>query len=412
MSNKNGLAKIFTMFMVLAITTATAAYCATWKEVADLARNSDEYASAKKQLDSSEWQYKRSWTSFFPQLSASAGYSETLPPLDLEKSYSTGLSASQSIFNGMKNYYALRSAYASYQYTSASFRKTESDVYKNIRLAFIGLHIAQENLDLSRQILSRIRENARMIKLRYDSGREDRGNLLTTVASQKDAEFGVSSANRALQLAMLKITQLVSSEIRTTDGTIDISVEADPNFSSLAENSPSYQMARYQLESSDIAAQNSIGGFLPSISLSASDRKTGSEWPPDTLSGKSWSLNFSYSVFPGGSNIADKFINDINLDKAKRDFDLSRKEIRYDIEDKYRALKDAVEALDVSRAKNNAAAERAKIADAKYQNGLITFDEWNRIINDSITTQRTLLRAKQTALEASADWRNSYGGRE
>jgi outer membrane protein TolC len=406
------LLKFGGIIIYFAVVLSAAAYPATWQDVAALSRNNDDYVSAKKQLDSAEWTYKKAYSAFLPQLSASAGYSETLPPFDLEKSYSLGLSATQSIFNGMKNYYGLKSAFASYQYYLENLKKTGSDVHYNIRVAFIELYIAQENLDLSNQILARIKENARMIRLRYDSGREDKGNLLTTVASQKDAEYGVASAKRELDLSRLKIFQLVSSEIRATDGTIDISMETDPDFNSLIENSPSYKMAEYQLESSDIAAQNTIGGFLPSVSLSASDRKTGEEWPPDTLSSKSWSLNFSYSFFPGGSNIAEKFINDLNLDKAKRDFESSKKSLRFSIEDAFRSAKNAIDSLGVKRAQLDAAAERAKIADAKYQNGLTTFDEWNRITNDNITAQRSFLQAKKVAFESVAAWKNSYGGRE
>lgn len=390
-------------------------YCgansATWSEVSVLSVNNDDYVSAKKQLDSAEWSYKKAYSAFLPQVSASAGYTDTQVPADQPKSYSYGLSASQSLFKGMQNYNALRSAYASYQYYQANLKKADSDVNYQIRLAFIGLYIAQENLNLSTQILSRIKENARMIKLRYDSGREDKGNLLTTTASQKDAEYGVASAKRELNLSLLKLYQLVSSEVKTTDGTLDISVESDPDLDKLTENSPSYQMAKYQLENSDIAAQNTLGEFLPSVSLSGSYRKSGTEWPPGDLS-KSWSLNVSLPIFPGGSNIADKFINDLNLDKAKRDFASGKKDLRYSIENAYRNAKNAIDSLGVKRAQLDAANERAKIADAKYQNGLVTFDEWNRITNDNISAQKNLLQGKRTALESAAAWKNSYGGKE
>lgn len=390
-------------------------YCgansATWSEVSALSVNNDDYVSAKKQLDSAEWSYKKAYSAFLPQISASAGYTDTQVPEGQPKSYSYGLTATQSLFKGMQNYNALRTSYASYQYYLASFKKAESDVNYQIRLAFIGLYIAQENLNLSNQILTRIKENARMIKLRYDSGREDKGNLLTTTASQKDAEYAVASAKRELNLSLLKLYQLVSSEVKTTDGALDISVEAGPDLDNLTESSPLYQMVKYQLENADISAQNTLGEFLPSVSLSGSYRKSGEEWPPENIS-KSWSLNVSLPIFPGGSNIADKFINDLNLDKAKRDFASGKKDLRYSIENAYRNAKNAIDSLGVKRAQLDAANERAKIADAKYQNGLVTFDEWNRITNDNISAQKNLLQAKRSALESAAAWKNSYGGKE
>lgn len=403
--------KSFFALLLMFIFTLSAphAYCATWQEVSALAANNDDYVSAAKQVDSAEWSYKKAWTNFFPQLSASAGYNETIIPEDMPKSYSFGLSASQILFKGFQNQNALKSAYASYQYYLASFNKTKSDVNYNLRVAFVGLYIAQENLDLAQQILVRIKENARMIKLRYDSGREDKGNLLTTVASQKDAEYGVASAKRALELSKLKISQFISSEVKSTDGTLDISIEAEPDMRQLTESAPLYVMAKYQLESSDIAAQNTLGEFLPTISLSGSYRKSGEDWPPDTLS-KSWGVNISMPLFPGGSNIADKFINDINLEKAKRDFESGKKDLRYNIENAYSNAKNALDSLEVKKAQLSAANERSKIADAKYQNGLVTFDEWNRITNDNITAQKNILQGKRSALESVAAWKNSYGG--
>jgi outer membrane protein TolC len=407
MTNKSFFLIVVALFV--AMSCITSANAATWQQVSDLAVNNDDYVSASKQLDSAEWSYKKAWTNFFPQLSASAGYSETVVPEDMPKSYSLGLSASQTLFKGFQNLNALKTAYSNYQYYLAGFNKARSDVYYNLRTAFVGLYISQENLDLAQQILTRIKENARMIKLRYDSGREDKGNLLTTVASQRDAEYGVASAKRALELSKLKISQLISSEVKSTDGTIDISLEADPDMERLTEAAPSYLMAKYQLENSDIAAQNTLGEFLPTVSASYSYRKNGEDWPPDTL-GKSWGVNVSMPLFPGGSNIADKYINDINFEKAKRDFESNKKDLRYNIGNAYSNAKNALDSLEVKKAQLSAANERSKIADAKYQNGLITFDEWNRITNDNITAQKNLLQGKRSALESVAAWKNSYGG--
>jgi outer membrane protein TolC len=402
-----------TIIFIVFLLFSNGIFCATWKDVALTAANNDDYVSAQKQLDSSEWSYKKAWTSFFPQVSASAGYNETTPAgtTEVSKSYSMGLNVSQSLFKGFQNYNSLRTSYASYQSALANMQKVSAQVYYDLRVAFVDMSIAQENIALSEKILSRLKENARMIMLRYDSGREDKGNLLSTVASQKDGEYSLASANRGYKLAQLKLSQLASREIRSTDGTIQITYESGPDFEKLTESSPSFLMAKYDLETADIAAQNSIGGFLPSATLSWSDSNSGDVWPPADNS-KRWSLNLSYSLFPGGSNIVDKFINDLNLDKARRDFESTRKSLRYSIENAYLSLKNAMDNLEVKRAQLDAAVERSIIADAKYQNGLITFDDWNRIVNDGISAQRNFLNAKKSALEASAAWKNSYGGSE
>lgn len=404
--------KIVTILILLLISSFSSAFGETWDDIASLAKSNDQLVSAGRQLESARWSYNRAWSGFLPQISLNASYSERLGGGTSETtgSYSWGINATQSLFKGMQNYYGLKSSWANYEQTNASYKKTESDVYYGLRSAFVGLYIAQENLDLSSKILAQLKENARLIKLRYDSGREDRGNLLSTQASAKDGEAAVSSAKRELELARLKLFQLTSREVVKAEGPLDLTFEASPDFPALNDGSPALLMAKYQLEVADIAAQNTIGEFLPTLSLSGNYSKSGSDWPPEGEN-KSWGLNLSYSLFPGGANFADKMINDINLEKARKDYEIVFKDNLYTIEDAHRRVKDSVDALEVRKIFLDAAAERSKIADAKYLNGLITYDEWNRITNDYISAQKSVLQARRSALEAAAALKNSYGGK-
>ena len=390
----------------------SAAFAATWSDIAATADNNDELISAGKQLEGARWSYNRAWSTFLPQVSLNASYSENLNGGTSETtgSYSWGIRATEYLFQGMQEYYGLSSSWANYEMTFASYKKTESDVYYELRSAFIGLYIAKQNIVLSNKILDQLNENARLIKLRYNSGREDKGNMLSTQASAKGGEADVSAAERDFGLAKLKLFQLTSLEVDNVEGPLDVTFEASPDFGSLNDNSPALLTARYQLEITDIAAQNTVSEFLPTVSLSGNYSKAGNTWPPESEN-KSWSLNLSYSLFPGGANFADKMINDLNLEKARKDYEITRKNGLFNIEDAYRQLKNAVDALEVARVFLDAAAERSRIADAKYLNGLITYDEWSRITNDYISSQKSALSAQRTALTALAAFKNSYGGK-
>ena len=69
-----------------------------------------------------------------------------------------------------------------------------------------------------------------------------------------------------------------------------------------------------------------------------------------------------------------------------------------------------MDALEVSKVSLAASAERAKITEAKYLNGLTTYDEWSRLNNSYILAQKGLLSAERSALVAEAAWHKSYGG--
>jgi outer membrane protein TolC len=148
---------------------------------------------------------------------------------------------------------------------------------------------------------------------------------------------------------------------------------------------------------------------LPSLSLSGSYRKSGDDWPPDTSS-KSWSLSLSYSLFPGGSNVAERAIEGAQLDAAREDFARSVKDLRYSLQQAYQDYEDALEALEVTKISLAASQERAKITEVKYLNGLIGYDEWYRIENTSIQDQKSLLTSRKSALLAEASWHKTCGG--
>ncbi|MFH1362136.1 MAG: TolC family protein, partial [bacterium] len=375
-------------------------------------KNNNELVSAQKSLEGAEWSYKKSFSTFLPQLSATAGMTENLTSTSTTgaKTYSYGLSATQYLFKATEGLYGIQSAYANLEQEKASLRSAQASVYYDLFSAYVNLYVAQENVKLLEQILSQRIENTRLIQLRYDSGREDKGNLMTTKADQAAAKHDLASAKRDLNLAKLKLEQLLDAKVDKVDEDFMVGEPAAVDFAGLLTASPSYLTAQKTLELKEISQKSSLSGFLPSVSLSGSYRRSGSDWGSTTTSGKSWSLNISYPLFPGGSNIAEKIIADLELDAARQDFAKNVKDLRYSLEQNYNSYVDAVEALSVANISLAASRERAKITEAKYLNGLTTYDEWYRLSNTSIQEQKSLLTYEKSALLAEALWHKTYGG--
>ncbi len=406
--------RINSVFFAIAVSSVLAcspSFSATWTEVSALAeKNNNELTAAKKELESKEWQYKKALTSFLPQVSASGGYGRTDTSSAGATSTSYGLSATQPIFSGFDNLNSAKKAYAQMQYSGAALEQKRSDILYSVRSAFIDLYIAENDLELQERILKRREENSKLIKLLYDNGKEDKGNYMLTLADVESSRSSFSQAKRSLELAKLKLSQLIGTKIEKAD-IPDIYSKApeDQNTNALSEKSPSYSMAKATLDIAAISANEALSGLLPDISASGSIRRSGTDWPPQTES-KSWSVNFSYSFFPGGSNIAEKIIKDIDKAKAEQDFEQSKKDILYSIESAHSNLAAKVESLNVKDLYLKASTERAKIAQTKYINGLMSYNDWDNIENSYIASEKDFLSAKKEALLAEAAWKNSYGG--
>lgn len=395
--------------LILLILFASNVYSATWDEVLTLARkNSNEIKSAQKQVESSKWSYFKSYTNFLPQLSASAAQTRT-DSSTISSSHSYGLSASIPLFRGFSNYFNVQSSYLEYIIDEANLRKTESDYLYNVRLAFITLFTAQENIEVQKKILAERTQNEKLIKLMYDSGREDKGNYLKTEAQVKEATYNLVAAKRDLELARFNISELLNFEITSVESDYTISDIKGIDLQALASYSPSYLMSKYTLDLADLQKKSTVSEFLPNITLSGSTSKSDSVWPPQNSS-NSVSLSMSYPFFPGGANIADYAINSANLDKAKEDFKKAWKDLTFRIKNAFFNLLNAIDSYSVQKTFLAASTERARISQAQYMNGLITYDEWDRIQNEFIGYQRSELTSRRTAQNAEAALYNSYGG--
>lgn len=387
-------------------------FALNWQEARLLAeKNNSELKSATKQVESSEWTYKKSWTTFLPQISGNASVSEgsATSTTSTGKTYSYGLTGSQYLFQGMAGIYGIQSAYADLEYKKASLALTKASVLYDLRSSYVEVMVAQENVKLLERILKQRQDNTALIQLRYDSGKEDKGNLMSTQADEAQAKYDLVSAKRDLKLAKLKLSQILQHEITSIEANETVGKTEQIDIVQSITTNPTYVMAKKTLETAELAQKAVVAEFLPSISLSGTYRKQGSDWPPVT-SNKSWSLNFSLPLFPGGSNMADWAIYSAKLDQAKEDYTDSINDLRYSLEEAYENFNDAVEALAVNKISLAAAKERAMISRAKYLNGLTTYEYWDQTESSYIQAQKSLLTYEKNALLAEALWHKTYGG--
>lgn len=394
--------RLFAITVIVSV-LANQAFSLTWQDVlAQASQKSNAIKSARKQLESYQWSYYKSYSGFLPQISASFSSSAS-------NNYSYGISASQALFKGLQNYYTWLTARTNLDYYRVNLQNAEADTYYQIRQAFINLYIAQQNVAVREKIRQYRAENERMIKLLYNSGKEDNGNYLRTKAQLADAEYNVVAAGRQLELTQIKLAQLIDTSTANAEGEMTASGIPMPDIDALTKKSTAYLMAKGQLELADIAQKGSISEFLPNVSLSGSLQQSGNSWPP-TNSGNSLSLSVSLPIFPGGSNFADRAIYGIQLEKAREDFAKNQKDIYYAIKEAYENLKNAIDGYSVQQKFLDSSDERARISQVKYLNGLTSYYEWDQVQNEFINNQISLLNYNRNALIAEANWYKSYGG--
>ena len=162
------------------------------------------------------------------------------------------------------------------------------------------------------------------------------------------------------------------------------------------------EAARYNLQS--VRAD-----FLPVVYLNSSAGRTSSDWEPER---GEWSvgLSVSFPLFEGGSRAAEVSKAESLFHQSEADEQSGKNSVLVTLENTWKNLQDSVTYVSVQKKFLDAAEERAKIASAQYETGLISFDDWIIIENNLVTTLKSYLNAQADMLIAEAYWIQATGG--
>lgn len=351
----------------------------------------------------------------FPQISSRAG-AKTSEAVSGKKSdtYSYSITGEQLMFDGFKTVTDIKSASETISAQEYNYAVISSNIRLKLRDAFITLLRAQELIALSEEIDSRRKQNLELVQIRYDAGREHKGALMTAQADLAEAEFETAQAERNLSLARQKLTKELGREKKVpieVRGTFDIQ-EIDrekPDFEFLADTTPFLKELISKKETAKLDYKSAQADFFPEVYLNGSMGRTASNWPPN---GNEWSAEIAVScpIFEGGRRIAQLSKAKSQLKQAQADERGGRDSVILTLEETWKNFQDAADVVLVRKKFLEAAQERAKIANAQYSQGLITFDDWIIIENNLVNAKKAYLDAQASLLAAKAYWIQAKGG--
>ncbi|MBN2301565.1 MAG: TolC family protein, partial [Lentisphaerae bacterium] len=288
-----------------------------------------------------------------------------------------------------------------------------------LRNAFIALWGAQERVRITNEIHMRRKQVTDLIRLRYKAGREHKGSLLTAEAKEAEAKLETEEAERDMRLKSRALCVAMGwddyrlvcvSEPMNIAALSDwASADSAQGFQKFVVSTLSVQQLEIQRKIAGLRTLAARGEHSPDVTLRGSVSRSSSDWPPDD---DSWSAGVSLSIplFSGGS-----VVNGVK--KARNAEERAEANLRSGINDsalslhgKWNDVKNAVDYVEVMRKYLVASRERAKISEAEYSNGYLSFDSWIIIEDEFIRFEKSLLSATMSALSAEAGWIHAIGG--
>lgn len=393
----------------------------SWEDcVREAAKNHPDLISARESVKSSQADRTIAASVLFPQVSAdfNASRSDSSGGASSDKtgatdSYNYGINGSQLVFDGFQNVNKVNAAAENIKAARESYKFTSSQVRLRLRGAFINLLKAQEALRIREEIFQRRRQNFELVSLRYEGGMENKGSLLTEQANVRQAQFDVTQAKRGIELAARQLTkEMGRSEMApmTVNGDflVNDAAREKPDFTAIALNNPSLQELVAQKNAAVFDLKSAKGEFLPSITASGNAGRSGSRWPPG---GDEWSIGAAVSlpIFGGGKRFAGVSKANARLNKAQADERSAKDGVIESLQSAWTSLRDAMDNVDVKRQFLAADEERAKIAEAQYSIGFVSFNDWLIIEDNLVNSKNSYLDAQAQALTSEANWIQAKG---
>ena len=412
--------KIFLYALLLGLTLPVRAAppaVLTWENcVQEAAANNPELRAARASLEAAGYTAEGAYSGYLPQLSAGAAYSDTTgsaaSTVTSESTYSTSISLSQNLFAGYQDRAKVAQSAANRDATAAALTAAKSKLSQDLKSAFVGLRYAQDNVILTENIAHRREENLRLVELRFESGNENKGSYLLTKAALAQARYENLQAQQDLTSAQAQLDRVLgrgATDALEVRGEIPLSEPgAPPDFRQLARQVPDYQQVAAQQKSAAAGVTLARSGLYPSLNLSGSVGRAGDNWVPDDTR-RSLGLNLNIPLYSGGSDYYATKSAVSNLEAAASNTDSAEYLQLVTLKQTYASYVESAEKLKVDQAFLDAAMIRADIARTKYNNGLMTFENWDIIENDLIQRQKSFLQSQRDRVIAEAAWEKTQG---
>jgi outer membrane protein len=373
-------------------------------------QNNPGFQSSQIFLDANKTKVDEAYSGFYPTVhinSSADAYSKNNGS-QRYSNYSTGISASYTIFNGFRTKAVYNAAKENYDANVYQHESNKQDLTLHIIYAYYKTLQAERILKSAEEAVKNSQLHLGFARARYEAGIVTRSDVLKAEVELSNAELNrIQSANILLN-SKGNLNQLMGFPSNNP-------LELTDNLSAKSENMPLLydSLFREALNSrteikrfySLMDAQNSYidvakGEFYPSVSANANYNIAGEE-----LSGmqRNWwlGLTFSIPVFKGFATKARVTGEELALKGLEKDIDALKQQIGQEVWNAYLAVKESLEKIETSAKGLESARENLAIAEGEYKEGIGSIIQ----LTDA---QTTFVTTEQNYIRSVADYKISY----
>ncbi|MEJ2237719.1 MAG: TolC family protein [Gemmatimonadales bacterium] len=316
-------------------------------------------------------------------------------------SYSTGINANLTIFDGMSRLFDNRVANANASAADATLINQEFQTTLQTKQTFFSALAAEELVRVSETQIQRSLEQHNISKEKLAAGTATRSDTLRSSVDLANARLQKLNAEAQLANAEASLAQLIG-----VDGAVKairedrllqlVDLDTTGLRDEAVQRSPSIYQADASLRAASAQVSASYGTYLPRLSASYSRSWSGTElWNRNP----SWSarLSVSWNLFNGFSRETNKMRAQVTRDNARAEADDARRNVNTQLTQYLTTLAQARAQLEIAQGNRAASEEDLRVQRERYRLGAATLVE-------VLVAQASLDEAEVSIVQARLDY--------
>jgi outer membrane protein len=357
---------------------------------------------------------RSAWGAFLPTVTTSAsasrsntprfrdGTTEALPPV---YTYSGGLSASLTLFDGFRRLADLRTTSADQDAAGAG---VVNERYQTTLATQQLFFTALANEELVRVAQAQVTRAEQQLKISVDklrAGSATRSDTLRSTVDLGNARLQMLRARADLATAEADLGRQIGVDqpVRAVADTVFPGLPDTAALrASALQNAPLVQQAEAQERAAGAQVWSARAQYWPSLTVSYSNSRTGTNSPQFPLFGNypesfSWRFGLSWMLFNGLDREQSQVSASVARDVARARAADARRQLNAHLTQQLAALFTTYEQIRISRTNVAAATEDLRVVQERYRVGAAT-------ILDLLTSQASLTQAEVSLVQARYDY--------
>lgn len=339
---------------------------------------------ARANLRSTREDQTGAYGSFLPDVNLSYGYSTSssgrLDPTGqaiTRTSYSTGLSGSLTLFDGLRRFHELDRAQSNVLSSEATYEQRRFETILNVKTSFYNALAARERVRVEQERVDRQREQLDFTRQQIQLGRATRSDTLRSRVDLNDAQLALLTARneaRSAEYSLAESMGLESSVTPAEEATLEpdtLRWDRQELVRVALERAPSVQSASYSVEAARASVSSARSAYLPSFSLSGGYDWQSEAFPPEN---RSWSVRVS-----GSLPLFNGLQRETSIDRAHAQAEVAQSQqqaamlsVRTNVNDAYDQVETALAGLELARESVELAEEDLRVSEQRYRLGVAT----------------------------------------